>query len=85
MHLYLRVLVCVDVRVAASVGLLLTLGMDLPPHSLTASYGLAHILAALTVTNLELKTKGIIHFRSFKLNIYFDVEVKVILAFKYIC
>lgn len=45
-------------RVAASVGLLLTLGMDLPTHSLTASYGLAHILAALTVTNLELKTKG---------------------------
>ena len=70
MYLYLRVCmyvcvcvcvcVCADVRVAASVGLLLTLGMDLPPHSLTASYGLAHILAALTVTNLELKTKGII-------------------------
>ena len=47
-----------NIRVAASVGLLLTLGTDLPPHSLTASYGLAHILAALTVTNLELKTKG---------------------------
>ena len=68
MLLYLFVTVCVNVRVAASVGLLLTLGMDLPPHSLTASYGLAHILAALTVTNLELKTKGIIPHRSFKLN-----------------
>jgi hypothetical protein len=46
-------------RVAASVGLLLSLGMDLPAHCLTSSFGLAHILAALSVTNLELKTKGV--------------------------
>ena len=52
-------------RVAESVGLLLKLGMDLPSHSLTASYGLAHILAALTVTNLELKTKGSVSYTMF--------------------
>ena len=58
-------------RVAASVSLLLSLGLNLPSHCLTASYGLAHILAALTVTNLELKTKGrCFHLFSFQLQLY---------------
>ena len=58
-------------RVAASVSLLLSLGLNLPSHCLTASYGLAHILAALTVTNLELKTKGrCFHLFSFQPQLY---------------